>query len=269
MDFHLKEDKSSIISEAYRIYREECIELWNFAVMICYAVPTLNKNIKGVEKSIPKYKMVNPDFFEYDNCKLDDLKERIKKYQRQLSSYLWLSNFSYFEAYINRLLDELVEFHGGAEYFLKTSKLNILRDMDNISEKIKKHKIKLQKPYDPRKIDQYKKKTRILNENNYRYPSELFASYGVKSLLEKIDDLRAKDIPTLLQDAFLFNFDDQMIKAYISYKDKRNNIAHGEKVNYSMRETKDMFNFLRHLSFTIDQHLIVNFFVNERYVSKV
>jgi len=36
-----------------------------------------------------------------------------------------------------------------------------------------------------------------------------------------------------------------------------------------MRETKDMFNFLRHLSFTIDQHLIVNFFVNERYVSKV
>ena len=216
MDIYLKEDKSSIVTKAYRIYRKEYIELWNFAVMICYAVPTLNKNIKGVEGNIPRYKMVKPDFFEYDKSNINDLKERIKKYQRQLSSHLWLSNFSYFEAYINRILDELVEFHGGSEFFLKTSKLNILKDMDNIPENIKKHKIKLQKPYDPRKIDQYKKKTKILNDNNYRYPSELFASYGVKTLLERIDDLRAKDIPTLLQDAFLFNFDDQMLKTYKS-----------------------------------------------------
>jgi hypothetical protein len=121
MDIYLKEEKSAIVSEAYKIYREEYIELWNFAAMICYAAPTLSKNIKGVEEKIPNYKMVSPDFFEYDNCNHDELKERIKKYQKQLSSYLWLSNFSYFEAYINRLLNELVNFHGGAELFLKTS----------------------------------------------------------------------------------------------------------------------------------------------------
>ena len=269
MEIYLKEDKSSIISEAHRIYRKEYIELWNFAVMICYAVPTLNKNIDGVEKNIPNYKMLKPDFFKYYSCDLDELRERIKKYKNQLSSYLWLSNFSFFEAYIKRILDELVEFHGGGKIFLKTSKLKILKDMDSIPDDIKKHRIKLQKPYDPRKIDQYKKKTKILNESHYRYPSELFASYGVKTLLERIDDLRAKDIPTLLKDAFLFNFDDQMLKTYISYKDKRNNIAHGERVSYSMRETKNMFDYFRDLSYKIDQHLIANFFVNERYVSKV
>ena len=46
-------------------------------------------------------------------------------------------------------------------------------------------------------------------------------------------------------------------------------IQSGEKVSYSMRETKEMFNYFKELAFKIDQHLIANFFINERYVSKV
>lgn len=257
--------KDKMHTKAYRVYREEYINLWNFAAMICYAVPTLSKNIKGVEEKIPNYSMVKPDFLRNDRSSLSELKKRIKTYGNQLTSYLWLSNFAFFEAYIRKVLDELIEFHGGKELFLNNALKAIRTDISNVTDEQKKCRIKLQKPFDARKIDQYKKRAKKLRESGYRFPSELMAAYGVKNLIEKVNDVRAKDIPLLLQDAFLFDLDNKTLKTFISYKDKRNMIAHGESVKYSMYDTVGMFAFFKSLSFKIDQHLMHNFFINERY----
>jgi len=40
--------------------------LWNFATMICYAVPTLKKNIKAVEEAVPNYAIPKNDLFIHD-----------------------------------------------------------------------------------------------------------------------------------------------------------------------------------------------------------
>ena len=254
-------------TKAYGRYRKEVISLWNFAVMVCYAVPTLSKNIHGVEKNIEHYSMVQPDFFRYDKTTPEILKGRIKSYQHQLTSYLWLSTFSFFEAYVKQILGELIEFHGGKDKFIQDTIESIGKDMSQITHRMKQHRIKLQKPFDPRKILQYKKKTKILKEGGYKFPSELLAAFGVKMLIERLGDLRAKDIPTLLRDGLLFEFDDESLKKFNSYNAKRNNIAHGESVKYSLHETKEMLNFLRNLAKKIDQHLMANFFVIEKYKS--
>ncbi len=258
-----------IHTEAYGAYKKECTDLWNFAAMICYAVPTLSKNIKGVEENIANYSMVKPDFFRYDNCNIDELKLRIKQYQKKLSSYLWLSNFSYFEAYIKRVLGELIEFHGGKRTFQNNTFRRIKKDTSIVDEETWKHRIKLQKPFDPRKIDQYKKKTKLLKEAKYVFPSEILAAYGVKRLIASVEDLRAKDVMSLLEDALLFNVDKEMKEKYSGYREKRNNIAHGKRTRMTMRETKQMFDYFRDLSYKVDQHLMNHFFVHERYVSDV
>jgi hypothetical protein len=114
-------------------------------------------------------------------------------------------------------------------------------------------------------LDQYRKHTKILKENRYCFPSEIFSIYGIKRLVNDIDEIRAKDIPEVLKSAFLFEFSEDELLKYMGYKDKRNNIAHGEIVKYSMSETIEMFDFFNNLAWKIDQYLVDHFYINERY----
>ena len=57
-------DDCRMHSKAYQIYRDQYINLWNFASMISYAVPALSKTIKGVELSVENYSMVKSDLFK-------------------------------------------------------------------------------------------------------------------------------------------------------------------------------------------------------------
>jgi hypothetical protein len=54
-------------TESYNNFKGELDELWNFAVMISYAVPSLSKTIKGTELKIPDYSLPKPDYFFYDD----------------------------------------------------------------------------------------------------------------------------------------------------------------------------------------------------------
>jgi len=53
--------------------------------MICYAVPTLKKNIKGAEEKIPNYSIPKNDLFTHDMSNNDQLKELAKDYKQRLT----------------------------------------------------------------------------------------------------------------------------------------------------------------------------------------
>ena len=183
-----------------------------------------------------------------------------------MASYLWISNFAFFESFIKCLLDEFVEFHNqNCDYYIKL-KANIKNYILLNNEIVKENensKRKLQKPYDGRKLQQYKKHKSTLTNFGFHFPSEMLAVYGMKRIMEDIKEIRAKDIPEIIGEAFLYDFNEDEKKQYISYKDKRNNIAHGENVKYCMYDTVGMFEYFNKLAFKIDQHVFHNFFIRE------
>ena len=65
--------------------------LWNFAVMICYAVPTLKKNIKAVEEQVPNYSIPKNELFAHDDSTTEQLRSLTADYKQRLTAYLWLS----------------------------------------------------------------------------------------------------------------------------------------------------------------------------------
>lgn len=254
-------------SQAYLNFRQQVDDLWNFAVMICYAVPSLSKTIKGTELNIPNYSLPKPDFFKYDRSSFEVLKQLMKPYQKRLAIYLWISVFSFFEAYVMGLLEELIEFHGGKTQFAETAKINAKDAMSKSTLPIKRLITlgRLHKPVDRRKIGLYTKYSRKLNDISYRFPSELLSSFGVKMLIERVNDLKAKDIPLILKDGFNFDLDPQMERSFISFKDKRNNIAHGNPTEVTLKDVKDMYHKLKKLAFEIDEHLMNHFFILELF----
>jgi len=96
-------------TEAYKSFKDQIEALWNFAVMICYAVPTLKKNIKAVEEAIPNYSIPKNDLFSHDDSTPEQLKLLAADYKHRLTAYLWLSSFSFFEAYVSGALRELFD----------------------------------------------------------------------------------------------------------------------------------------------------------------
>lgn len=241
--------------------------LWNFACMISYAVPSLSKTIKGVEHQVPHYSVPKPDYFVHDKTTLPNLKQLMKGYEKRLSIYLWMSVFSFFEGYITGVMDELIAFHGGKTEFSRNAKNNVFKAIARITPTMKKkiYDGKLHKIYEGKNRFKYKKYTDELVNMRYPFPSTLFAAFGVKMLIEKRNDLRAKDIPQILKEALCFPFDPKMEKDYNSYRDIRNNIAHGKPpTDLSLRKVQEMYSTLITLAKKIDEHIISYFFVIER-----
>ena len=54
-------------TQAYQAFKDQMEALWNFGTMICYAVPTLKKNIKAIEEGIPNYSIPKNDLFPHDD----------------------------------------------------------------------------------------------------------------------------------------------------------------------------------------------------------
>lgn len=223
-------------------------------------MPALKGYIKAVEKGSVD-KIPDPDHFK-DIADYDRLKQIIPNYKKTLGRFLVLSSFSYFESYISDVIDESFLINGGGENFLKAvenKRNNHFEIIASLNERTKKLREQKKKS----KAAKYQNIIDELTEMNYKFPSDLLAFYGLFQVQEKAKNMRAVDIPDVMENAFGFKMEYLEKIELNRIRGIRNNIAHGQITEFNLSEAIQVNQFLRDLAIRIDQHMLRNFFVIE------
>jgi len=250
--------------QAYLQFKEQSERLVSFAVLISYAVPELANELSLPTPSPTAVR--RSDFYHKSNtCNPTELLKTASTYEQQLASYVLLSSFSFFEAFVVGAVEELIDFHGGAEEFQRRSTKR-LRDRLAIEHKpLQKDIAKLRTTEKGRNRDRYRTVSRALASNNFRFPSELLNSYGIKSLIEDISRLKAFQIPDFLRTAFAVPLTDREVERFHEIRLERNAVAHGNAGPLTMRTVTSYGLFLRELAIKTADHISKHFFVIEKY----
>lgn len=181
-------------SNSFIILKAQNQSILDFSVLCCQAVPSLNAYMKAVENgSAPKlpdadYYGGEPDF--------ERLKSLIPDYRKNLGKLIFISSFSYFEAYFKSLVEEVLDFHGGLELFVETSVRKQQQHLKYAKKETTKKSVRKLREYPkPGKEQKYLKHAEKLDKTDFRFPSELFATFGIKELGNNYRDLKASQIP--------------------------------------------------------------------------
>lgn len=259
-------------TEAFTKWKNNTQEIFDFSVLVHYAVPALKQKINLIEKGKANalcrpdyYKSHKENYYSSENL-LISLKSRISGYKSHISDYLLLSLFSYFEAFIVDVIKEFLSFHGGIEEFqsfaIKKSKYSM--EIINCEKNIKRQSNKL-KPTNAKNQPDRKHATRELKKTNYKFPSDHFSSYGIFMLGKKINDLKARDIPEVLINVLLLELTEFEIKEFHDIRNIRNQIAHGHLVDLDIRKVTEKNKTLMNLAKKVDRHICENFKIYEKY----
>lgn len=247
-------------TNSYLRFRRQAEEMWDFVVTVCFAVPSLKEQIRLVRTGVVGISLPPPDYFKGQSIQ----QIRVADYKSKLSRYIVLSSFSFFEAYIIDAIREMIEFHGGTEEFINRAQQKIEESIGSIDGSTQEHKRKLQEPEKPGKELKYLKHSKHLVEAGYKFPSELLSSYGIRSLAERLDNLRSADIPILLSQGLNCEIN---AERFHQIRDIRNKLAHGRanEVRLTLKKAIKLNDDLRKFAVKIDKHLTQHFFVLEKY----
>lgn len=180
-------------------------------------------------------------------------------YQQKLATYLYFSAFSYFEAYIYDLAKEV------ASQFSKIER-SAYESLHVISQSTLAHRTKLNKPYFGGHLDRYKKYSRVLDSSGYIAPEKLIFSSLLAMFDEKIEDLKANDLPVFLNKFFLFKMTEADSKQFHLLRDNRNSIGHGDKAFVpNLNDVIEANKFYKSISAKIDEHVVFHFFKLRNY----
>lgn len=243
--------------------KNEAQGVFDFAIVVSYAVPALKYSLKTVSGDDPI--PFKPEHFDSRPVATAKVRENAKVYKKLLSQYVFLSSFSFFEAYFHDLLKEVIEFHGRDGL---RSQVGINHNATLVAPDDLKAKRKLQEYPKPSEKTKYQKFGRSLAQKGFRFPSTLLASYGLERLIELADAeyIPASKIPDLVQSIFQLPLDScSEIEPFSAYREHRNRIAHGRADSKSLHLGKavEANNFLRNLALKIDSHVVQNFLVVE------
>ncbi|SHJ98136.1 hypothetical protein SAMN04488028_102366 [Reichenbachiella agariperforans] len=190
---------------------------------------------------------------------INNISDCTTDYQSKLSSYLYFSLFSYFEAFISDLVMEIID---------AIERLNTEQYFDNlkVNSDLKKNIKTLNKDFDPRKIDRYKKFSTQLNSRGYKPPEDLLLSTMLTLLKNKNGDLKANEIPDFLKKTFHFELSEDDNQTFHNLRANRNSIGHGDRnFNPSLKSVIDTNKFLKGLSAKIDEHISLHFKAIKNY----
>jgi len=84
--------------------------------------------------------------------------------------------------------------------------------------------------------DRYHSYARQLANEGFRVPGKLFAPYGLRVLIRRLERMKAHEIPEILVHALRVNLSKAEIKRYNDIRDIRNKIAHGQATNPSLKD---------------------------------
>jgi len=250
--------------QAYLRFKVQSEHLVDFAVLVSYAVPELVNELKA---PTPRPGAVRrSDFYHQSNtCNPTELITTASIYEQELASYVLLSNFSFFEAFVVGVVEELIEFHGGADTFRSRGAKRLHERLTIDHKSLQGTIVKLREPEKANARDRYRTASQQLATKNFRFPGELLASYGIRSLIEDIDKLKAFQIPDLLRSAFGVPLAEDDVKEFHRVRGKRNKVAHGNAGALNMRKATEMSLFLRRLAVMTAEHLGAHFFVIEKF----
>ncbi len=277
-------------TEAFERLRKEEQEIMNFTYLICTAIPNLKKSMKGYKEKIKNYEsLAKPEHFIESRNHFSRLESLSKTYKRNLTKYVLISSYSFFESYFRSAIKELIEFHGGKEIFLKNTSHRMKELIKSYSLKVENNDSiadiskKLREPYKKKNTQRYKKALKELeSKSNYRNPSELLSiTFGLKNFLELVnaEDFRSALIPDILEQNFLFDLSDKintheelkemdLRQTFDSMRTLRNQISHGKFAydqDIGFPKVIEYVNFIRKFSLKIDIHLVTYFFILERF----
>lgn len=265
-------------TESFKKLKIEQQKILDFTVLICYSIPNFKKAIKGFKNQIPNYETLSkPDYFK-DVTNIPQLESIAKDYKENLSKYTLISAFSFFESYFRDVITELVEFHGGKENFIENVHLRHKAIIATVNTTIEESKKKLNEPLKKKNYGRYKKHIDILNtESQFRYPSELLATFGLKYFIEIVGGSNFKSvmIPDILEYAFGLDLLEKVNKhkdlkeknlkeTFDTMRNIRNSIGHGSSTVIGFEKVMDLIRFLRYFAVKIDNHLVNHFFILER-----
>jgi hypothetical protein len=127
---------------------------------------------------------------------------------------------------------------------------------------------KIQEPEKQDKKQKYEKYSKLLfQRNDFRFPSELFALYGVKCFLNHILDSNFKSvmITDILKDILHMDLSDKinshpdlidmdLEQTFDSMRTIRNRIAHADEPDLNIRKVAAYSDFIRTFAIKIDNH---------------
>lgn len=236
----------------------------DFAVLNCNAIPLLKMTINKMAKGDATLKLANPDFFKNSSIP-QQLKGYATNYKFNMSKFILLSNFSFFEAYVIDAINEMIIFHQGFDSFAGEAKTRLANSLNPTNSDLLKDRAKLQDSYKPDKNLKYIKHTSNLKKLGYKFPSEYFSPFGIMALEERLGKLRSVEIPDILVDALNFPLSENDKCEFHKIRDIRNKIAHGSCKELGFKHAMNYNKFLRELAVRIDKFLVENYFVIERF----
>ena len=249
-------------SNAFFILKQQIQSSIDFSVLCCHAVPALNAYIKAVENGVAK-KLPDADHFKGDP-NFEQLREYIPEYRRNLGKLMFINSFSYFEAYFKSLISEVLNFHGGKDAFVDRAQKRQHQHLVFAENKETRTAAnKLREYAKPSHRLKYVKYTKEIEHTDFRFPSELFAAFGIVELGTNYSDLKASQIPHVAKLCFGVELTESEISTFSSYRDLRNNVAHGKTLSIEFNEANSANKFLRALALKIDRHVVKHFLVVE------
>lgn len=252
-----------INTNSYLLLRKYIQESLDYAYLTCHAVPALNAYMKAVENGQAQ-KIPNPDHFAQpgDHGRLKEIK---KDYRDSLGRFMLISTFSHFEAYVQDVVCEIFDFHGGISALHALAKRR--SRVETRSERLAKFpEIKpLSESRKPGKQGKYRKSISQLEGKGFVFPSQMTSAYGIQKLAEAISKtgFRASRICEIVFDG-LGMPDDAVMEENISrIRAIRNDIAHGRRREYHLSKSIEDMKLMRKYALTIDQHIIEYFLLIE------
>ena len=252
-------------TRAFKRLKDEAQKVFDFALLVCYAVPNLKRTLDQLAPGQPI--SFTPDHFDTRPVATEKVRRNAKDYKELLSRYIFLSSFSFFEAYFLDVLSEVIEFHG---------RVNLLKrhDLSRNSALASSAQVKARK-----KLREYKVSANLgaytsygsqLAKDSFVFPSSALARHGLRRLFDTVDDeyIKAKDIPEWIESLFQLQLDQVNEKqVYHSYREMRNKIAHGhpDQTSLHLKKAIEANNFLRNLALKLDRHILEHYLLVEAF----
>ncbi len=207
----------------------------------------------------PLYKQHRNILKKQSDDYINNLESSTSGYQKKLATYLYFSAFSFFEAYIVDLAKEVVA------QFSRIDKKTYL-DGHGVRNDLKNLRSKLAKQHFPGHEGRYIKISKILNSEGYKTPTDLLFTSSLELLEEKINDLKANDIPVFLEKILFFKMSEADKLIFHTLRDQRNSIGHGRKAYAPTLSDVIVANkFFKRVSSEIDEHVVFHFFQLPRF----